>query len=187
MSATLVCLFNKFGHCKYKEICRQPHDNLKCEENECEISQCSKRHPKSCRYYDQFKRCKFGEFCSFLHRDKTEIAAPENEIKDMREKINNLENHVKAKESEMNDKITALENENRELKKGLGNVLQTMKKWIKTTVKEITEGFVSTISKLQDEKEKHRENQLHILTEQISTISSLLQPSSQMPVPRQPY
>ena len=94
---------------------------------------------------------------------------------------------MKAKESEMNDKITALENENRELKKELGNVLQTMKKCIETTVKEITEGFVSTISKLQDEKEKHRENQLHILTEQISTISSLLQPSSQMPVPRQPY
>ena len=101
MPATLVCIFNKFGHCKYKEICHQPH--VKCEENEC-----SKRHPKSCRYYDQFKRCKFGEFCSFLHRDKTEIAAPKNDIKDMREKNYNLENHVKAKESEMNDKIMFL-------------------------------------------------------------------------------
>ena len=62
------CLYNKYGHCKYRETCHRHHVNELCEETMCKTEDCQKRHPKKCRFYLEFKYCKFGSYCSFSHK-----------------------------------------------------------------------------------------------------------------------
>ena len=38
--------------------------NEKCEND---ISACSKRHPKVCKYYREYNRCKFSDRCVYAH------------------------------------------------------------------------------------------------------------------------
>ena len=47
--------------------CRKNHINEKCSKSSCDISTCQLRHPKNCRYLRDYKYCKFGEWCKFLH------------------------------------------------------------------------------------------------------------------------
>ena len=81
-------------------------------EIKCEDGNCQKRHPKVCKFYNLFNRCKFGEYCAFEHRDnplKVEMNALKmkyatlehelnekgNEVFDLKEKIEKLEIVVK--------------------------------------------------------------------------------------------
>ena len=93
-----VCNFNKFGHCRFKEKCRKEHVNDVCEKKDCEIHSCSKRHPKLCRYFREYGRCKFGTFCDYLHSSSTttevslKLSNLENTIQQLTNKVNKLEN-----------------------------------------------------------------------------------------------
>ena len=66
-----LCLFNKFGYCKYLDTCRKRHTKEVCENSNCEVNKCGKRHPKPCRFYLEYGRCKFGEYCYYKH-DKSD-------------------------------------------------------------------------------------------------------------------
>ena len=65
-----VCSYNKFGYCKHKEHCRKQHVKELCEKKSCDISNCSLRHPKTCKFYRDYGRCKFNP-CMFRHIDNT--------------------------------------------------------------------------------------------------------------------
>ena len=47
MAADSICLHNKFGFCKHGERCRNQHVQEICENKECRVSECRKRHPRS--------------------------------------------------------------------------------------------------------------------------------------------
>ena len=66
MATEHVCRFNKFGYCRYRDTCRNLHVNETCENTSCDISRCNQRHPRECRYYREFSRCKFDP-CKFKH------------------------------------------------------------------------------------------------------------------------
>ena len=66
MAAENVCQYYKFGHCKFQTNCPKKHIHELCQEKNCEIRKCSLRHPKLCRFYLQYGRCKFDP-CSFKH------------------------------------------------------------------------------------------------------------------------
>jgi hypothetical protein len=66
MAAPTLCLFNKFGYCKYNETCRKHHVNEKCKDNTCDISKCKLRHPKLCKFFRNYGYCKFSP-CAFKH------------------------------------------------------------------------------------------------------------------------
>ena len=78
-------------------MCRYEHVHEKCEDTECVISSCRKRHPKSCMYYQKFKQCKFGSSCQYKHDDPIipvdcklhhiEVAKLSSEIKVLQESI----------------------------------------------------------------------------------------------------
>ena len=61
-----VCKYFKFGYCKYQNSCRFKHVDTICDNLRCEIVSCEKRHPKDCKYFREFGRCKFSP-CSFKH------------------------------------------------------------------------------------------------------------------------
>ena len=110
MAAPNICLFNKFGYCKFSERCRKHHINEICSNSTCNIFECRQRHPKLCRYFKNYGRCKFYP-CAFRH--VSEISNDSNDgIKDIKDKIDLLENAVKEKNrqiEEMSCEITKLE------------------------------------------------------------------------------
>ena len=106
-----VCIFNKYGYCKFKNTCRKQHIQEKCSNEKCEILKCSFRHPKICRYFRDFRNCKFGEWCSFRHEIKVN-----KDIEDMKKaldaKIETYETKLKTLETclaEKNLNISQLE------------------------------------------------------------------------------
>ena len=66
MATQNFCPHNKFGYCKHKQMCRNLHVDVICGNSACDISICLSRHPKACRYYRDYGRCKFNP-CAFLH------------------------------------------------------------------------------------------------------------------------
>ena len=80
-----VCFFNKYGFCKFRSTCRKYHNMEICLKNGCEVIKCSLRHPKICRFFRDYNRCKFGEWCCFRHVHKNIESN-----KEIIDRINNL-------------------------------------------------------------------------------------------------
>ena len=76
MAAPVICAHNKFGFCKYKETCRNQHINDSCENCSCDVSRCNLRHPKKCKFYTEYKRCKFNP-CAYLHVESDDVSNAE--------------------------------------------------------------------------------------------------------------
>ena len=70
--AVPICEFYKYGHCKFLERCRKKHIKEVCENINCEIIDCQRRHPKPCRFFQMYGHCKF-EYCSYGHTDSKEM------------------------------------------------------------------------------------------------------------------
>ena len=68
MNIQNVCRFNKFGFCKFAMTCRIKHVDELCEATSCEINYCEKRQPRICKFFSEFGRCKFGDYCKYNHR-----------------------------------------------------------------------------------------------------------------------
>ena len=114
MAAPTLCIFNKFGFCKFGERCRRHHRNTICQERSCEITSCRQRHPKICKYFRNFGRCKFDP-CAFKHEVVTKENIHEDVVKEIKvisEKIASLESEIINKNQqieEMSNKINNLE------------------------------------------------------------------------------
>ena len=67
MACNHVCSFFKYGHCRYKDRCRNEHIHELCKNKECSVKSCRLRHPKTCLFFSALKRCKFGANCNFKH------------------------------------------------------------------------------------------------------------------------
>ena len=76
-----VCIYNKYGYCKFKDKCLKAHENRICDLLSCEKKKCKFRHPKTCKFYINKETCKFGEECKYLHRDKKDTKITELETK----------------------------------------------------------------------------------------------------------
>ena len=51
-----VCLYNKYGFCKYKSQCKYTHIDKLCEKIHCSTVKCDERHPKQCRHNQNCRR-----------------------------------------------------------------------------------------------------------------------------------
>ena len=121
MATQIVCNYNKFGFCKFKETCRKQHINKVCENSSCDVLTCTLRHPKECKYYRDFNRCRFGEWCSFAHVHKEDQNLKlENEK--MQEKLAGIEKNsiekdeqiesLKLENAKINNKLSEIEKNN---------------------------------------------------------------------------
>ena len=112
MANLIICKYNKFGYCKFGEKCRKQHIKEICFEKSCEISQCNQRHPKVCRYYRNYGRCKFSP-CAFKHEDHANYnETVDKEIKTLHEKFLALEKAILGKNEEIEEltnKILSIE------------------------------------------------------------------------------
>ena len=106
-----VCQHFKYGYCRYLEKYKNKHESTICQEKDCVVSLCRKRHPKKCRYFEQYSRCKFGSFCHYLHEPslantillsfETKIAALESVIDKVEKENVDLKSKIKSIEGKM--------------------------------------------------------------------------------------
>ena len=91
-----VCLYFKFGYCKHKDCCRKQHVKEVCVNKACEISTCSLRHPKICKFYREYGQCKFNP-CLFRHVDTIiDIDALKRENENILERLKTIEMNLET-------------------------------------------------------------------------------------------
>ena len=100
-----VCKFNKFGFCRYGNLCFRKHENRKCENDNCQVKGCPYRHPRKCRYYIEYNNCKFGSYCKFSH-DVIPLKKHNEEINDLKKQIKDLKKEINEKDTKDNDDDT---------------------------------------------------------------------------------
>ena len=90
-----VCLYQKYGFCKFKDSCMKKHLKEECKDlNSCKTKKiCDKRHPKLCRRYVSDQNCTYGEDCEYLHEGGEKI--PEGNK--LEKRVEELENIIKEK------------------------------------------------------------------------------------------
>ena len=62
-----VCRKNKHGYCMYGDTCHFRHIDEVCSDKICNVFNCEKRHPKLCKFFREYHRCKFTTFCRYSH------------------------------------------------------------------------------------------------------------------------
>ena len=88
----------------------------------CEIVKCSSRHPRKCKFFLEYQKCKFGEYCRFSHdipdspktAEKIEVLVKEVEvlkleIQDMKNLIEIKEDKLRIVQTEVEEKVTIIE------------------------------------------------------------------------------
>ena len=113
MAAVQVCKHFKFGHCRFQDKCRHEHVFEVCEDTNCNIFSCRKRHPRSCIFFKEFKRCKFGSFCNYKHEMEFNACSRSSQLQQQhQDEMSSLMSKIKCLE----DTIINLVNENNSLK-----------------------------------------------------------------------
>ena len=86
-----------------------------CENSSCELSKCKQRHPKECKFYRDFQRCKFNP-CKYRHIVReTNVDQLIVENRNNADKISEIEsilcerNNLEEKIKKYDDKITEFE------------------------------------------------------------------------------
>ena len=83
-----VCMFDKFGFCKWEASCNKVHLKETCLLEECDSRKCQKRHPRPCKFYTERGNCKYGLGCRFDHM-------PPKHIRSLVSRLDALENENK--------------------------------------------------------------------------------------------
>ena len=159
-----VCRYNKFGFCRFGNECFRKHINIICENVNCQVTRCSLRHPSKCRYFLQYLRCKFGDYCRFSHAF-TDNPNLTEEIRNIKKELKDLKSKTLLKEQE----IQLKDNDIKELEKTqLENVFQIEKKnkemenevfknkLLDDKIEEIKEENNTLKNKLEDAIEKNK-------------------------------
>ena len=97
-----------------KEICH--------ERNECTKQYCSKRHPRECRYFIQFGRCKFGGGCAYSHYNDGKSHKEEKlekEVEDMKKELSEM---IKREVSEIKEDMRMVKKDVSELKNNVSEL-----------------------------------------------------------------
>ena len=94
-----VCRKFKYGYCKYLDKCHFKHNKTLCTDKNCSVFNCEKRHPRTCQYYKEYKRCKFTTYCLFKHDIESDTSEIEKKIKENGLKLKEIEKKLKKIES----------------------------------------------------------------------------------------
>ena len=101
-SDKIVCKYFDNGYCRFGNDCKFWHsEEVTCSKSRCENVKCLKRHPKPCSYFRR-RKCKFAERCKFKHdpldtNDNDETLVMTNKIKALEEANKNLKKDLELK------------------------------------------------------------------------------------------
>lgn len=121
------CRKFKYGYCKYKDKCHFRHNTTMCTDNNCKVFDCEKRHPRTCSYFKEYRRCKFTTFCLFKHQTGNDLNDIIEKMKKNEKELNEIEHKLK-KLSDVEKKLEAFEKENQEMYANLEGQLKGLAK-----------------------------------------------------------
>ena len=107
-----VCKYYKYGYCRYQDQCRNKHVHEICNDTNCSVSCCSKRHPKTCVFYIKYKFCKFGALCKYKHGDEAVNDQSTNDFSSILSEIMKLKEDIaslRKENDELREKLEAVE------------------------------------------------------------------------------
>ena len=104
MATQNVCRYFKFGHCKFNDRCRLLHIKEECENPYCDIRLCNLRHPKTCKFFNEYNRCKFSDYCSYKHKVNINKMSPV-EMKEILEKLESMNKTIQDKDKVINELV----------------------------------------------------------------------------------
>ena len=152
-----VCKFNQVGFCKFGGKCFSKHENEICKSrNECIDSNCTKRHPKKCRFFHQFGHCKFNDTCVYSHLVEKNI-----KVEELEKEVTEMKKDLSVKDTKMEE----LEKEVAELKENVSKfkmLLFGMNNKIKSLEPE-----VKVIESKETKKVKENEENMEQTVEQM--------------------
>ena len=162
-----LCRFNKYGYCKFGDKCHFRHNNVICVTKKCSVFDCDKRHPVVCKYFMNFRRCKYPN-CAFKHENVNEVNDSDDKIKMIESKLNGMLSAEKNKNIEK--KLEAFENNYESKIEALENQLKQMNKAV-----EERDALVSSFRKLFEEiniklEKQHEENK--VLKEKLKSLDT---------------
>ena len=123
------------------------------------VKECLLRHPKICKYLRDYGYCKFGEWCYFSHKLLIKnYNIDNNEIKELNDKLNDLNLKIKTCETNIMDK--AKEIEALEKKLGEKDINEQHDEIVKKfdTKMETFEGKLNTLKLCLENKDEHINN-----------------------------
>ena len=168
----MICRYHQFGHCKFRNLCRHRHIDDICYANECSISTCEKRHPRECKFFNQYSKCKFSEYCSYSH-----VLKATDRLSDSRlQYLEKLASEQTQSISGMQDKIIELENENENLKEELGNLRDSIKVVIEKAVSETSNIYFQKMVEQQKSMEVYTNKIVDSLQNEIASLAALVKP-----------
>ena len=188
MAAGSVCIYRKYGHCKYLETCKFRHIEKICDEEACEIENCHSRHPRDCRFFRDYRKCKFGDYCSYNHQNfnaklddsvQNELENVKEDLKTMKAKVNELENEVKEKDRHVKEIHESLENLLETRETDAKSIREQILEATEFIVKKSTEAVVVLLDQRQASIENIQSAKLDSLTEQLTALFSLINPGPQ--------
>ena len=175
MANETVCQHNKYGFCKYRDNCKLRHVTDICEDENCEAERCLQRHPRQCRFYREYYRCKFGDYCLFSH-----MRAPDkkdDELETMKARLEILENKNVEMTSDLNDKYLEI----KELQISLNEVRAKCDTAVETCnliAKEVTEVVTNALTNRQNALEEQNSARFDALDQQLVALLGLLKTQS---------
>ena len=125
-----ICKFNQSGFCKYQNHCRKQHIMDICPTSMCNNMSCLFRHPKVCKFFNNFKRCKFGELCAYLHGP--EIQTEDRKISELEENLAQVKAEIRKVEATLlqleniENRMRSVEDSNRRNNERIEEVNQTL-------------------------------------------------------------
>ena len=170
MAASKQCYFDKYGHCKFGVQCKLYHATELCLENNCDIQNCHKRHPRACKFFNSYRRCKFNESCSFSHS----VNSLQCSVTSMVSRLDAVEELVKKKE----DEIVLIRKENQLLEAKMSQMIVDVSRNI---IEETIKTLVNTLIQRQDEMEKLNSRQFDAIEKNLQVLSKLFQSSTIAP------
>ena len=104
-----ICKFNQSGFCKYQSHCRKHHIEEICQNLTCNVVTCLNRHPRVCRYFASFGRCKFGDSCAYLHQNIYTNSVDAKVRQDQANAVKNLEEEIVKLKKQIDDLRTVVD------------------------------------------------------------------------------
>ena len=92
----------------FGDRCRNLHVEEECTNLECDVFKCDQRHPRTCTFWREYRRCKFSDYCRYRHAQPESDKLNEN----LKVKIVGFEKVLKEKDLEIKTMQREIETNN---------------------------------------------------------------------------
>ena len=129
-----ICSYEKYGFCMKREQCPNFHPTEKCQDVNCCIVNCRKRHPQQCRFFATQKGCRFGSACKFDHQKPMYFQTELDELKSNQEKMRTELHELKSNQKNMTQQMKIQDEKVKLLKERISSLEKNLLDFVNNTL-----------------------------------------------------